>query len=204
MRNVLEKLTNSLESRGISTITGSTGGAFQPAKSGFAIRTAPEIKTETHGAYGLPSMPGLAGPAQSYSAATGQATFASYTEAQGVYSAAHLYTAPTYGTHAKQIPSTQLGSSLGYAPTGGMSYYQTQDSSSSSRTPATDWMRWSQANLNPFAQHTQAEYMTPSAASTLMSMSDTRSTSGAPVAPQGEQWPLNYYNSNHYAASHPG
>jgi hypothetical protein len=68
-------------------------------------------------------------------------------------------------------------------------------------------MRWSQANLNPFVQHTTSEFMSPTAATTLMSMSDTRSTSGAPARQteeQHQQWPFNYYSGGQYAATHPG
>jgi hypothetical protein len=183
---------------------------------GFGLRMVPDIKHETQGTYGVSALQGLTAPGQNYTMtpaqAQAQATFASYENAQGVYNASQTtYNTVAYAaasTQPKPVPSTPLGSTVAYSTPGGMTYYATQDGSTSTQTttPATDWMRWSQANLNPFAQATQHDYITPSAATTLMSMSDTSSTAGAAAvqtADHSQHWPLNYYSSQ-YATTHPG
>jgi hypothetical protein len=213
MRNVLDKLRIAVDSKTTHTAAGPAIGGFTQGK-GFGIRTVPEIKSEAHSSFVASAIQGL--PASGYPTTPGQATFTSYTEAQSIYSATQMsYTPASYGAGpppTNKLPST-LGSNIGYSAAGQVSYFGSQDGTSASRTttPATDWMRWSQTHLNPFAQQSQPDYMTPSAATTLMSMSDTRSGTGAPQGGPGgqqgdphQQWPFNYYNNNQYATSHPG
>lgn len=184
-------------------ITGVLSAGY-PVPKNHGMRIVPNHKNERHDAYGAPVLQDPRTAMQSFAGSSSHGAFEAYAETPGVYAA---YAGPSYvgsSQHPKQVPSTPLGSSIGYA-----SYYQVQDSGPACRTttPATDWMRWSQANLNPFAQHTQPDFMSPTAATTLMSMSDTRSTSAAPARQpeeQHQQWPFNYYNGDQYATTHPG
>lgn len=211
IRNVLDKLRNILDGTNVGV---SGPGAFHSTKA-YPTHTLPHIKHETDAIYGPSSVHSLNNSLPSYAATTGRATFSSYGEAQNTYQAAHLpYTGQSYGASTqqnKQVHAAQTGASASYPATNSLNYYQqSQDATSSSRTatPATDWMRWSQAHLNPFAPQTQSEYATPLAPNTLMAMSDVRSTSstsrGQGTESQPQQWPFNYYSGTQYTTSNAG
>ena len=175
------------------------------------MRVISEVKSESHGGYNASAVHGLSQSIQSFPSAIGQTIFASYADAPSIYSSAHMayrqgsYTAETQ--HGKQSARSTLSSSIAYSGASSTGYFHGQETEPASRmtTPAMDWMRWSQENLNPFAQRTQAEYTTP--ANALMSMSDSRANTGTArgehTEHQHQQWPLNYYSGSQYASNQP-
>ncbi|KIV99643.1 hypothetical protein, variant 1 [Verruconis gallopava] len=183
-KNVLDKLKVSLEGR-----TTPAAGASIDA---HYIRTVPEMKNEQHGGYSPAVMPTITGSGQ-FAAVPGQGSYTpSFDSSQGVYTGAQIsYNGPSYDTGAgqpKQVAT--MGSTIGYSAPGGITYYPPHD-----------------ANLNTFIQHSQPDYITPSAATTLMSLSDARSSAGSAagqIAENNHQWPMNYYSGGQYATSHPG
>jgi hypothetical protein len=207
----LDKLKANVEGRSSPT----TAGTRQRGSDGFSLPKTYGMQNipggkEPQSAYAASVVSGLTATGQPYASASAQATYPSFDGSQ-VYTASQLNYNQTYGTATappKQLPSTPLSATITYSTPSAMSYYTAQDSSATATTtPAVDWMRWSQANLNPFAQHAQQEYMTPTAANTLMSMGDSRtSASGAPGATpeHNNQWPLSYYSGGQFATSHPG
>jgi hypothetical protein len=179
----------------------------------YAMLPVPDVKNEPQGPYGGPNMQGITATGQPFAAASEQTGYTSFNGTQGVYPVPQMaYNLAQYGTasaHPKQqLSSAPLGSSMAYSTPSGIPYYPAPDGGTAppTTTPAIDWMRWTQANLNPFVQHAQQDYM-PAAATTLMSMGDSRaSVSGAPgpTPEHNTQWPLNYYNGGQFATSHPG
>lgn len=210
VKNVLERLRGILDGTDVNV----SGAASYHGTKAYSTQPAPHIKHETDTIYGTSTVHALNSSMQPYASTAGRTTFGSYSEGQNTYSAAPLpYTSQSYSTssqHAKQVPNAPTAVSASYPAAGSLNYYQGHDTSSSSRTanPATDWMRWSQAHLNPFAQQTQPEYAAPLSTNTLMTMSDVRSTNsisrGHASEAQSHQWPFNYCSGTQYATSHAG
>jgi hypothetical protein len=172
IKNVLDRLKSDLLSSGtMGTGDYGTFGVMTGTHSGFTGQL-PSIPTTT--GY-QPRGPEYGAPNNIYQ--TTQPCFS---------------TSSSFGATPRQVSSTPA-SYTSQAP-GGVPYHGTTSDAS---TPAMDWMRWSQANLNPFSSPAHREY-----ANTLLSMGghgDGRHASNSTAQDQEQgsqsQWPMNFYGS---------
>lgn len=181
------------------------------------MRAMPDGKAPQN-AYAGTAMAGVPQTPHTYAAQQPQGAYP-YGSPHGVYQNPQIpyAAAQQYGSapaQPKPLPSTPVVPSMSYqTPSGGMQYYPQQQEvhpDSSTTTPVIDWIRWSQANLNPFAQqpHHQQEYITPGSGNTILPIGGSRSSVSGSASGQAAQhdteWPLNYYNGGQFASSHPG
>lgn len=201
MRNVLNKLKSSVDAK-----TAGTTKILQPPRPKELynlpqtlyppanLPSLNEPKSEPQSPYPTQKFHATNAPKQPYSARATQTTFdyEAAVGAQTMYSTTQLtYNTPVYGVPQTKPPLTQMTASIAlsaaqstYSVAAAPGYYSPQPPNVNT-TPANEWMRWSQANLNPFvAGPAPQEYATAG-----------RVAGPAPagIVEEGGQWPLNIY-----------
>jgi hypothetical protein len=202
IHNSLSNFTSQLANKGLGH---NQPGTYNPTTT--AVPSSVEIKNEPHPYSATERQPAPSGhpyqptaPTYGLYAPGVQPPQVPYAPTQPPYTQSN-YSLPTpesaRPTQSLILPTINTTApNPAFAPTN--QFFPAQDVAPT--TPATEWLRWSQANVNSFVQPGQPDYMTP--ANTLMTLSSRASgiqgggqaSAAAQTQVQDVQWPTNLYH----------